>query len=57
MIPENIEVTALMAIADDAAPDVILREAEASRPPGVHAIVVRSTGPEPRAGSKRRGRP
>jgi F420-dependent oxidoreductase-like protein len=45
--PEDIEVTALMAIADDAAPDTILREAEAFSGAGVDAIVIRSTGPEP----------
>jgi alkanesulfonate monooxygenase SsuD/methylene tetrahydromethanopterin reductase-like flavin-dependent oxidoreductase (luciferase family) len=45
--PEDIEVTALMTIADDAGPDVILREAEAFSAAGVNAIVVRSTGPEP----------
>ncbi|HEY1652421.1 MAG TPA: LLM class F420-dependent oxidoreductase [Acidimicrobiales bacterium] len=45
--PEAIEVTALMTIADDAAPDVILREAEAFSAAGVDSIVVRSTGAEP----------
>jgi F420-dependent oxidoreductase-like protein len=45
--PETIEVTALMTIADDAAPDLILREAEALSAVGVDAIVIRSTGPEP----------
>ncbi len=45
--PQTIEVTALMTIADDAVPDVILREAEAFSAAGVDAIVVRSTGPEP----------
>ncbi len=45
--PEDIEVTALMTIADDAAPDVILREAESFSAAGVGAIVIRSTGPEP----------
>jgi F420-dependent oxidoreductase-like protein len=45
--PEAIEVTALMTIADDAAPDTILREAEAYSDAGVDAIVIRSTGPEP----------
>ncbi|HWD55438.1 MAG TPA: LLM class F420-dependent oxidoreductase [Acidimicrobiales bacterium] len=45
--PDAIEVTALMTIADDAEPDMILREAEAFSDAGVHAIVVRSTGPEP----------
>jgi F420-dependent oxidoreductase-like protein len=45
--PQAIEVTALMPIADDAGPDVILREAEAFSSAGVDSIVVRSTGPEP----------
>jgi alkanesulfonate monooxygenase SsuD/methylene tetrahydromethanopterin reductase-like flavin-dependent oxidoreductase (luciferase family) len=45
--PENIEVTALTTIADDADPDTILREAEAFSGAGVDAIVIRSTGPEP----------
>jgi F420-dependent oxidoreductase-like protein len=45
--PEDIEVTALMAIADDAVPDVILREAESFSAAGADAIVIRSTGPEP----------
>ena len=39
--------TALIMVADDAGPDAILREAEALRGAGVHAIVIRSTGPEP----------
>jgi alkanesulfonate monooxygenase SsuD/methylene tetrahydromethanopterin reductase-like flavin-dependent oxidoreductase (luciferase family) len=45
--PQAIEVTALMTIAEDAEPDVILRDAEAFSAAGVDAIVVRSTGPEP----------
>jgi F420-dependent oxidoreductase-like protein len=45
--PEDIEVTALMTIADDADPDTILSEAEALAGAGVDAIVIRSTGPEP----------
>jgi F420-dependent oxidoreductase-like protein len=45
--PEAIEVTALMAIPDDADPDAIAREAEAYSIAGVDAIVIRSTGPEP----------
>lgn len=45
--PEAIEVTALIGTADDAAPDAILREAEAFSEVGVDAIVIRSTGPEP----------
>ena len=45
--PETIEVTALMTIVDDAAPDLILQEAEDFSAVGVDAIVIRSTGPEP----------
>ena len=45
--PGTIEVTALVGTADDATPDVILREAEAFSAVGVDAIVVRSTGPQP----------
>jgi F420-dependent oxidoreductase-like protein len=45
--PEDIEVTALLTIADDARPDIILREAESFSAAGVDAIVIRSTGPEP----------
>jgi F420-dependent oxidoreductase-like protein len=45
--PEDIEVTALMTIADDAGPDVILREADSFSAAGADAIVIRSTGPEP----------
>jgi F420-dependent oxidoreductase-like protein len=45
--PEDIEVTALMTIADDAVPDAILREAESFSTAGADAIVIRSTGPEP----------
>jgi len=45
--PEDIEVTALMTIAEDAPPDIILREAESFSAAGVDAIVIRSTGPEP----------
>jgi F420-dependent oxidoreductase-like protein len=45
--PRAIEVTALMTIADEAGPDVILREAEKFSAAGVDAIVIRSTGPEP----------
>jgi F420-dependent oxidoreductase-like protein len=45
--PQEIEVTALMTVADDAAPDTIMREAEAFSSAGVDAIAIRSTGPEP----------
>lgn len=45
--PEAIEVTALMAIADDATPETILREVEAFSVAGVDAVVIRATGPEP----------
>jgi F420-dependent oxidoreductase-like protein len=45
--PEEIEVTALMTVADDAGPEAILREAEAFSDAGVDAIVIRSTGAEP----------
>ena len=43
----TIEVTALIMVPDDAAPDAILREAEALRSSGADTIVVRATGPEP----------
>jgi F420-dependent oxidoreductase-like protein len=45
--PGAIEVTALMAIAEDADPDTIVREAEAYSAAGADAIVIRSIGPEP----------
>jgi F420-dependent oxidoreductase-like protein len=45
--PEAIEVTALIGVPEDAAPDVILREAESFSEAGVDAIVIRSTGPDP----------
>ncbi len=45
--PEEIEVTALIAVAEDADRDTIMREVEALAAAGAHAIVVRSTGPEP----------
>ena len=44
---EQIEVTALIGVADDAAPEDILREAEALHGAGVHAIVIRAAGAEP----------
>ncbi len=43
----EIEVTALIGVADDARPDAIVREAEALHRAGVHAIVIRASGPEP----------
>ena len=45
--PEEIEVTALIAVADDAKPDTILHAAEALHAAGAHTIVVRSTGSAP----------
>jgi alkanesulfonate monooxygenase SsuD/methylene tetrahydromethanopterin reductase-like flavin-dependent oxidoreductase (luciferase family) len=44
---EQIEVTALIGVADDAGPDEIIREAQALNEVGVHAIVIRAAGPEP----------
>jgi F420-dependent oxidoreductase-like protein len=46
--PSQIEVTALVMVSDDAGADTILREVEAVGDAGAHAIVIRSTGPEPR---------
>ena len=43
----QIEVTALIGVADDAGPDAIVREAEALHGAGVNAIVIRSAGSEP----------
>ena len=43
----QIEVTALIGVADDAGPDDIVHEAEASMAAGVQAIVIRATGSEP----------
>ena len=43
----QIEVTALIGVADDAGPDDILREAEALLGVGVDSIVIRAAGPEP----------
>ena len=43
----QIEVTALIGVADDAGPDDIVREAEALHGAGVQAIVIRAAGPEP----------
>jgi F420-dependent oxidoreductase-like protein len=45
--PADIEVTALAMVAEDAGADDILRQAEAFAGAGVHAIVIRSTGPDP----------
>jgi alkanesulfonate monooxygenase SsuD/methylene tetrahydromethanopterin reductase-like flavin-dependent oxidoreductase (luciferase family) len=44
---DQIEVTALIGVADDAGPDAILREAEALHKAGVNAIVIRAAGLEP----------
>src|SRR3984957_12839069 len=43
----EIEVTALIGVAEDAAPDAIVSEAEALHGAGVQAIVVRATGSGP----------
>ena len=45
--PGEIEVTALIGVAEDADRDTILREVEALAAVGTQAIVVRSTGPAP----------
>jgi F420-dependent oxidoreductase-like protein len=45
--PSDVEVTALVAVPDDADPGSILREATALRAAGVDAMVARSTGPQP----------
>ena len=45
--PGEVEVTALIGLAEDADRDTILREVEALAAVGTQAIVVRSTGPEP----------
>jgi len=45
--PAEIEVTALIMIAEDAGPDAILQEAEALAAVGTQAIVIRSTGSAP----------
>jgi F420-dependent oxidoreductase-like protein len=45
--PAEIEVTALVMVDEYADRDTIMREAEALAAAGAHAIVVRSTGPEP----------
>ena len=44
---EQIEVTALIGVGDDAGPDAIVEEAEKLRAAGAQAIVVRATGPAP----------
>ncbi len=44
---DQIEVTALIGVPDDAGRDDILREAEALRAVGVDAIVIRAAGAEP----------
>jgi F420-dependent oxidoreductase-like protein len=43
----QIEVTALIGVADDAGPDTIVREAEALHDAGVNAIVIRAAGSQP----------
>ncbi len=45
--PEEIEVTALTMVPEEAGADAILREAEAMAAIGVHALVIRATGAEP----------
>jgi len=45
--PGEIEVTALAGVPEDAGPDAVLRDAAEFAEAGVHALVVRSTGPEP----------
>ena len=45
--PEEIEVTALAHVAEDAGADAILRQAEEFAAVGVQAMVIRSTGPDP----------
>jgi F420-dependent oxidoreductase-like protein len=45
--PGSIEVTALIAVPDDADADTIVREVESLAAAGTQAIVIRSTGPEP----------
>ncbi len=45
--PSDIEVTALIGVPEDAGPDAIVKEAEAMAAAGAHAVVIRSTGPEP----------
>jgi F420-dependent oxidoreductase-like protein len=43
----DVEVTALIGVADDAGPDAILHEAEALHEAGVQVIVIRAAGSEP----------
>ena len=45
--PDEIEVTTLVMVPDDAHPDTIVRQAEELSAVGVHTIMARSTGPEP----------
>jgi F420-dependent oxidoreductase-like protein len=45
--PDEIEVTTLVMVPDDAQPDTIVRQAEELSAVGVHTIMARSTGPEP----------
>ena len=51
----EIEVTALIGVADDAGPDAIVDEAEALHAAGVDAIVARRPVQRRRSGSRRRG--
>ena len=51
----QMEVTALIGVADDAGPDAIIREAEALHGAGVHTIVVRRPAPNRRNGLRRPG--
>jgi len=45
--PNEIEVTTLVMVPDDAHPDTIVRNAEELSAVGVHTIMARSTSPEP----------
>jgi F420-dependent oxidoreductase-like protein len=45
--PDEIEVTTLVMVPDDAHPDTIVRQAEELSAVGVHTIMARSTSPEP----------
>ena len=45
--PDEIEVTTLVMVPDDAHPDTIVRNAEELSAVGVHTIMARSTSPEP----------
>jgi F420-dependent oxidoreductase-like protein len=45
--PDDIEVTAMIMVPEDAPADTVVGEAETLSAVGVHTIMVRSTGPEP----------